>query len=71
MFAVSKTHRCRLNHGRRTGRAGDSIIQSRLLTWATRNVWWWLPMFLVLVLFLVLVVLIAGDGLWLFLNDPT
>jgi hypothetical protein len=47
------------------------MTQSRLLTWATRNVWWWFPMFLVLVLFLVLVVLIAGDGLWLFLNEPT
>ena len=43
----------------------------RTLAWATRNMWWWLPMLLVLVLFLVLVVLVGGDGLWLFLNDPT
>ena len=47
------------------------MVHGRLLAWLCRNVWWWLPMFLVSMLFVVLVVLIGGEGLRLFLDDPT
>jgi hypothetical protein len=33
--------------------------------------WWSVPMFLTFVILVVLVVLIGGEGLSLYLNDPT
>jgi hypothetical protein len=36
-----------------------------------RNSWWLVPMLLTLVIFVVLVVLIGGEGLSLYLDDPT
>ena len=41
------------------------------LTFLTRNCWWIVPMLVTFAIFCVLVVVIGGEGLSLYLNDPT
>ena len=41
------------------------------LTALLRNSWWAVPMLLTFLIFVAIVFLIVGDGLSLYLNDPT
>lgn len=54
-----------------TGSASQHAFPRTVLTAMIRNSWWLVPMLLTLVIFVVLVVLIGGEGLSLYLDDPT